>query len=327
MRGRSHDACRQFTAARRIPFAQLAIAMLVVSGLPSTAAGQVSADSAALLKYIEEYQRTWNTRDPALVAAFFTEDADLVMGNQPPAQGRKAIEDWWRAYFGMQEQGRRGRFDATSVKLLGSGAALVDVTSTTGGSGPADETLVTRKARGTWLLRRQGDGWLIAAMRGLPTEEDQVELIPSREAAEDLRPQIRAFVAAYEDAFNRHDADALSAFYRNDADIVVRELPVVRGMQAIRDWWSRYFSQPRPYYALMVIDQIRMITDDVALVNVVGTGAPIEHTDQVEPVRTARATWILARANGEWRIAALRVLPSEPDRVIRNSSREGESDS
>ena len=164
-------------------------------------------------------------------------------------------------------------------------------------------------------------------MRAMPTEEDEVELNPSLEAAEDLRPQIRAFVGTYEDAFNRHDAEALSALYRNDADLVVRESPTVRGAKAIEDWWRTYFRQPRPYYALMVIEKIRMITDDVALLNVIGTGAPFEHTDQVEPVRTARATWVLARADGEWRIVALRVLPSEPDRVIRRSSGRGDEGS
>ncbi len=304
----------------------MCVAVVVSLAVPGTATGQAPADSVTLLNYVEEYQTVWNTRDPARVAAFFTEDADLVMGNQPPAEGRDAIEGWWRAYFEVQEQGRGGRFDVTSLKLLGPTAALVDITSTTGAADTAHEALVTRKARGTWLLRKRGDGWLIAAMRGLPSEGDEVELNPSQEDAEELRPQIRAFVGAYEDAFNRHDADALSAFYGSDADIVVRELPAVRGIEAIRAWWRTYFSQPRPYYALMVIREIKMITDDVALLNVIGTGAPYEHTTEVEPVRTARATWVVARTDGEWRIVALRVLPSEPDRVIRASGGGGQSE-
>lgn len=320
MSGRSHDG-RFIMAVPRAPLARVFGALLATSALAAPVVGQQGRDSTAILNYVGEYQRTWNTRDAAGVAAFFTEDADLVMGNMPAAQGRMAIQDWWRQYFDAQEPGRQGTFDVTSLKVLGPGVAIVDVKSTTGGTGRSNEPLVSRYARGTWLVARRDGRWQIAAMRGLPTEEDEVELNPSEAAALDLRPHIRAFVAAYEDAFNRHDPDALSALFSSDADMVIRELPAVRGIQAIRDYWSTYFTEPRPYYALMVIDQIRMVSADVALVNVIGTGAPFEHTAQVEALRTARGTWILTRANGEWRMASLRVLPSEADRVIRTSTR------
>jgi ketosteroid isomerase-like protein len=97
-------------------------------------------------------------------------------------------------------------------------------------------------------------------------------------------PNIRAFVAAYEDALNRHDPEGLSALYREDADII-------------------------------------MMADDVALLNVIGTRATLEATDQLVPTRETRATWVLRREDGKWLIAALRVLPSENDRVIRVSGR------
>ncbi len=308
-------------AQTRIILATVVVALAAIAGTPRVLHAQGAADSAEVRNYVEAYQRTWNTRDAAALAALFAEDADLVMYNLPAAEGRNAIEAWWRAYFEVQEEGRSGRFEVSAVKLVAPNAAVVDVRSTTGRAGPEGKVLDARRARGTWLLRKRAGNWLIAAMRGYPTEDDAVELNASRAAAEELRPQIRAFVAAYEDAFNRKDAEALTAFYRNDADIIVRELPVVRGAQAIEHWWETYFSQPRSYRALMVVDGIRMITEDVALLNVIGTGAVDERSDQVEAVRTARATWILSREGGEWRITTLRVLPSEPDRVIRASSR------
>lgn len=320
MSGPLHDP--RFTmAVPRAPLAVVLGLLLASSVQAAPAAGQQGRDSTAILNYVGEYQRAWNTLDAADVAAFFAVDADMVMGNMPAARGRIAIEDWWRQYFDVQEPGRRGTFDVTSLKVLGPGVALVDVKSTTGGTGRSNEPLVSRYARGTWLVARQDDRWRITAMRGLPTEEDEVELNPSGAAALDLRPHIRAFVAQYEDAFNRHDPEALSGFFTRDADMIIRALPVVRGIQAIRDYWTTYFAQPRPYYALMVVDQIKMVSADVALVNVIGTGAPLEHTAQREPLRTARGTWILTRSDGEWRMASLRVLPSEADRVIRRSTR------
>ena len=285
------------------------------------ARAQVIADSADLLQFVESYQTAFDTRDPVAVAAFFSEDADLVPGNLPALHGREAIEAWWRTYFERQEPERRGTFDVTSARLLTPDVALVNLATMTGGRGLGGKVLPVRKARATWLLRRHGSQWLIEAARAMPTEKDRVELMPSLEAAESLRPQLRAFVDAYEDTFDRHDAEALSAFYRDDADIIVREGPVIHGAQEIREWWRAYFSQPRPYRVLLIIEEIKMMSDNVALLNFTATGATSEATDQLLPVRRARATWVVVREDGEWLIAALRVLPSEDDRVIREQGR------
>ena len=34
--------------------------------------------------------------------------------------------------------------------------------------------MLNRKARGTWVLHSQKGNWIIVAMRGMPTEEDQI---------------------------------------------------------------------------------------------------------------------------------------------------------
>lgn len=312
------------------PGAAIVAATLVATAVPALGNAQVVTDSAGLLEYVETYQTAWNTHDPVAVAAFFSDDADVVFYNLPALRGREAIESWWRAYFVRQEPERRGTFDVTSARLLASEVALVDVATTTGGAVAGGTALPARKARGTWLLRRHGGDWLISAMRGFPTEEDSVELIPSAETAQHLRPRIRARVRAYEDAFNTHDPAAISAFYTGDADIVVRNSPVARGRQAILDWWRAYFSEPRPdpvtrgnWYesmrAILIIDEIRMVAPDVALVTITATAAARRTDAEPLPVRDARATWVVVRDAGEWLIAALRVLPSENDRVIRHS--------
>jgi uncharacterized protein (TIGR02246 family) len=303
---------------------------ILAMAAPRATSAQVVADSASVREYVETYQTAFNTHDPTAVAAFFSEDADLVFGNLPAAAGRKAIEAWWRRYFERQEPERRGTFDVTSVRVLPSDVALVNVASTTGGVGAGSEALPVRKARGTWLLRRHGGDWLITAMRGFPTEADRVELVPSLETAQSLRPQIRALVRAYEAAFNTHDPAAIGAFYTDDADIVVRNSPVMHGPQPILDWWRAYFSEPEPdpltrtnWYesmrAVLVIDAIRMVAPDVALINITATAAARQMDAEPLPVRDTRATWVVIHDAGEWRIAALRVLPSENDRIIRRS--------
>jgi uncharacterized protein (TIGR02246 family) len=136
-------------------------------------------------------------------------------------------------------------------------------------------------------------------------------------AAAALRPHIRALVAAYEDTFDSHDPAAVSAFFTEDADIVVRNSAVIHGRQAILDWWRTYFSQPRPYRTILIVDEIRMISPAVALINVIGTGAGLQADAEPLPVRYTRATWVVIRQEGDWLIAALRVLLSEDDRLIR----------
>jgi len=294
---------------------------IIATALPGEVTVEAVAEPATLQEYVEAYQNAMSTRDSTVVAACFSEDADLVPGNLPALHGREAIEAWWRAYFERQEVERRGTFDVTSARFLTPDFALVNLAITSGGVGVGGELLPVRKARGTWLLRRHGDQWLIEAARILPTEEDRVELRPSLEAAESLRPQLRAFVAAYEDTYDRHDPEGLTAFYRDDADIIVRNSPAVRGIEAIREFWRSYFVQPRPFRVLLIIDEIKMLADDVALLNVTATGAAFEATDQLLPVRRARATWVVVREDGSWLIAALRVLPSEDDRVIREHER------
>jgi uncharacterized protein (TIGR02246 family) len=200
--------------------------------------------------------------------------------------------------------------------------AVITVATTTGGRDRQGRVLPARKFRGTWLWRHQDGNWLISAMRGLPRQEDRVVLNASLEATKALRPDIRAFVAAYEDALQTRDPTTVSALYTNNAEIIVRNSPLIRGEQAIRNWWRAYFSEPRPYRAILIIDEIRIIAPNVALINIIATGAVQQSEGQPLPVRYARGTWLVVREAGEWRISSLWVLPSEKDRIIRVSMSE-----
>ncbi len=206
--------------------------------VPGATGAQTGADSVALRARIDAYRLAWDGHDASDVAAFFGDSADLVMGNQPEAMGRGAIEDSWRDYFSRQEPERHLTLDVQSMRFVAADVAVVNVTTTTGGRNERGEALPSRRFRGVWVLHHQRGEWLISAMRGVPTEEDSVVLNESLAAAEELRPGIRAFVDAYEDAFNSHDAFAVSAFYRDDADVIVRNGPVTHGRQAILAWWQ-----------------------------------------------------------------------------------------
>lgn len=309
------------TGANPVLAVTVVLSLLSVWG-PVSAAGQAAEDSAAIRALTETYLDVWAAHDAAGLGMLFTEDADVVMGNLPAARGRQGIQDLWREYFDRQEPERRLRLDVGPLRFLAPDVATFSVTTTTGGRDGQGQALPTRRFRGTWLWQRQDEEWLISAMRGLPLEEDRVVLTPSLEAAAALRPDIRGFVAEYEDALTQQDPISVSALYSDDAEIIIRDSPLIAGRQAIRAWWRAYFAEARPYRALLVIDEIRMLAPNVALLNITATGArPQQSVETPSPVRYARATWVLTREAGAWRIAQLLVLPSEDDRIIRSGVR------
>ena len=72
-----------------VAFAASTVATLI----PAVMTAQTAKDSAAVAARIDAYKTAWDTHDASAVAALFTEDADFVMGNQPAAVGRRAIDN------------------------------------------------------------------------------------------------------------------------------------------------------------------------------------------------------------------------------------------
>lgn len=317
--GRAQSEFRLRNAVRTSLATFAASAFLALA--PRVVNAQAVEDSVAVRSQIDAYRTVWDTHDPSALAAFFTDDAYFVMGNLPAVKGRQAIADRWQNYFANQESERHLTLDVHSLRLVAADVAVVNVATTTGGRDREGQELHARRFRGTWVMHGRSGKWLISAMLGLPIEEDRVVLNTSLSATDALRPDIRAFVDAYEDAFNSHDPSAVSAFYRDDADIIVRNGTITHGRRAILDWWRSYFSEPRPYRAILIVEDIRTVSPDVALINIVATGAAAKVETQRERVRYARATWLVVREDDRWLITALRVLPGEDDRIIRAGGR------
>ena len=143
------------------------LGLLVVASLSSAEEGRPELD------FVEVYASAWNTHDGAALAAMFTADADLIMGNRPRAVGREAIAEWWNTYFSRIAEGRRGEFEVLSEREIAPGVRLVNVGTKTFGEDEHGEELETRLARGTWVMVKREGTWLIAAMRGLPAEGDR----------------------------------------------------------------------------------------------------------------------------------------------------------
>ncbi len=123
--------------------------------------------------FLNAYTVAWNTHDGQTLAALFAPDADFIMRSLPRVVGREAIGQWWSTYFSRVDEGREGTFDLVTIRDLAPGVRLVNVDTKTSGTNAQGELLEPRLARGTWVLVKNGETWLIAAMRGLPAEGEQ----------------------------------------------------------------------------------------------------------------------------------------------------------
>ena len=195
---------------------------------------------------------------------------------------------------------------------------IANIETITGGRDTLGVELQTRRARGMWLLHRQNGKWLISTICGMPTEKDSIILNASLETAKTLRPQIHAFVDTFEDALNSQDPSAVSAFFRSDADIIFLNSPLIHRTYAIQEWWRDYFSKPKPYRAVLIIEEIRSISDDVVQIDIISTETVQETKDKPQAIRQTCAMLIIVREANGWYIDALRVLPGKEDRIIRN---------
>jgi len=150
------------------------VASVLLAASPRVVAAQTSEDSLAVRALVEAYRATWNEHDSSALAGFFTQDADMIMGTDPVSLGREAIQGWWREYFARQEPERRVTIVIHAVRLIAPDIGVLNVTTTTGGRNAQGEELPERKARGTWVVVHERDTWRISAMRGMPTEQDQI---------------------------------------------------------------------------------------------------------------------------------------------------------
>jgi len=148
----------------------IALAPAVFVSLSSVIVHAQTAEvSHALRNRVEAFQTAWNAHDAAGVAAFFTDDADQVMGDGAAVSG-PAIQRWWQESFATMEPARRITLTVSSVRLLSPDVALINTVAETGGRDAQDKGLLTSKDRGTWVVVQKRGQWLMAALRVYPAE-------------------------------------------------------------------------------------------------------------------------------------------------------------
>ena len=138
------------------------VSLLAISGQISAQENEVDE----LQDFVKQYEEIWQSHDAGLLGDFFADDSDMIVGIQPRIVGREAIAASWNEYFSRIDSGRLLSVSIESIRLLSPDIALINVATTTGGThSETNEILESRKARGTWVVTREGGEWKISALR------------------------------------------------------------------------------------------------------------------------------------------------------------------
>lgn len=122
-----------------------------------------------------------------------------------------------------------------------------------------------------------------------------------------IADELQGFVEQYEAAWNSHNADALSGFFTDDADVIMGPEPVVASRSSILAWWKAYFRAVKPETRMaLTIAATRLVKPGVAVIDVVAS-----RDDLARAAPRARGTWVVVHDGAAWRVAAMRGLPPE----------------
>jgi uncharacterized protein (TIGR02246 family) len=123
---------------------------------------------------------------------------------------------------------------------------------------------------------------------------------------------LRDMVESFQTAWNAHDAASVVAMYTDDADQVMHDGPTTVGRQALHQWWAARFAAMEPGCKITLsVTAVRLVTPDVAVINVVATTAGCDAQGQAPSASADRGTWVVVRRGGRWLMAALRVCSAE----------------
>jgi len=142
--------------------------MAVLAAVATYAQGGRAGDEAAIQRQIEQFAAAWNKADAKAAAQFFTEDGDYVSSTGQMAEGRAGIERVLTDQFAGVYKGATLKTTVTAIRFLKPDVAIVNGTfEVSGMHGPDGKELQVRKGLSTNIAAKQGDKWLIAALRGM----------------------------------------------------------------------------------------------------------------------------------------------------------------
>lgn len=137
--------------------------LIVLTFSPNTLHAQNShaTDEAAIRENVKQMETGWNTKDGALFAKPFAEDADFVVINGMYIKGRTQIAAGHQQIFNTIFKDTTISLAIKQIRFLRPDVAVVHVEGER--RGPTEN--LNQKAMLTLVMTKEKDGWTIAAFQ------------------------------------------------------------------------------------------------------------------------------------------------------------------
>lgn len=138
-------------------------AILIGASLPTGAQGAAgnAKDEAAIREVVAKYNAARDERDAKAIEALFTADADQLVSSGEWRRGRDTLV---KGMLGSSANNPGKRtLTVETTRFVADDVALADARYEIEGSGGAP----ARKMWSTFLMKREGGGWRIAAIRNM----------------------------------------------------------------------------------------------------------------------------------------------------------------
>jgi uncharacterized protein (TIGR02246 family) len=143
-------------------------------------------------------------------------------------------------------------------------------------------------------------------------DEDKPKPAATRPSGKDGRPgdEVRQASAAYMEALNKGDLDAIVAFWGPDADYVDESGKMTRGREAIAVLFKKSVAELKGSKFKGQIHSLKFLRPEVALVD-----GSVEITSSDGTRDSNRHAVIWAKSGDKWLISSARDLPAETDKL------------
>jgi uncharacterized protein (TIGR02246 family) len=300
-------------------FLILTVAALVAAGASPAAQKRSAAPSSTetqLKALVERYFTAWSTRNPERAAPLYAKEADAVFifVTDPVYRG-------WDDY-------RAGRGDYLSqfstvqltpgsdLKVTRKGTTVAITTVSFNGTGTLKESgaEVTFAGRHTAVWEKRGTEWVIITEHLSQPAPTIVTAPPPAFSSDAEQIPIRAMVEQYETNWNQGNGKALAGLFQPDADIgIMASGSVTAGRPKVEEMWAQSFGRRPQNFSTRVdgsIASIRFLRPDIAIVDGTFDYWPDAASEKRSPpAAQERFSMTMVKGDGQWQIAAARVVP------------------
>jgi uncharacterized protein (TIGR02246 family) len=246
-----------------------------------------------------QWQEAWNKHDMDALASLVAEDVGFVTVSGAWLRDRKAFKEHHAQMHVMQFKESVWSTTEVEVKSVKPQIAIVHLRwGMKGDKDPDGTPRPPRRGVFTWAVTRPRGSWLIQAAQITNLAE------PGGRARDE--GAVKQLALRWQEAWNRHDMDALASLVAEDIDFVAVGAAWMKGRKAFKEVQTRTHSmQFKESVWTPTAVEVKFLEPDTALVHVNWSLKGDKDADGTpRPSRRGIHTWVVTRQPGGWIIQA-----------------------